>query len=218
MATDTTFPAGSTMQKLRDDGKIVIRTKFDQPLFGLKNPITGCPHRFDAEMGKLITARLGIPHRPYRMGRDSFSQPRTLLAAGVRVDAVMSTYTINDKRKQIICFAGPYYGAGQAPMVQAGSPDKIASPDDLAGKKSCVSCLTITWAFNPGLRHRPFSDGSDNQLPGLLAATHTDSHRPATTSLRIGHQSFPRLTTFHSWTPQQGNRVTGTVPQLAQPT
>ena len=33
------------------------------------------------------------------------------------VDIVVATYTINDKRKQVVDFAGPYYEAGQAIMV-----------------------------------------------------------------------------------------------------
>ena len=41
------------------------------------------------------------------------------------VDLVVATYTINDKRKEVISFAGPYYNAGQDILVLAGDPDGI---------------------------------------------------------------------------------------------
>jgi glutamate transport system substrate-binding protein len=54
-----------------------------------------------------------------------------------KVDFVVATYTINDKRKQVVDFAGPYYEAGQDIMVAKGNPEGIGGPDDLAGKKVC---------------------------------------------------------------------------------
>src|SRR3712207_8444773 len=46
-----------------------------------------------------------------------------------------ATYTINDERKELIDFAGPYYVAGQDIMVPSGNPEQIEGPDDLAGKR-----------------------------------------------------------------------------------
>ena len=54
-----------------------------------------------------------------------------------KVDFVVATYTINDKRKEVVDFAGPYYEAGQDIMVAKGNPEGIGGPDDLAGKKVC---------------------------------------------------------------------------------
>jgi glutamate transport system substrate-binding protein len=54
-----------------------------------------------------------------------------------KVDYVVATYTINDERKKVVDFAGPYYEAGQDIMVAKGNPEGIAGPDDLAGKKVC---------------------------------------------------------------------------------
>ncbi|MFE7720528.1 glutamate ABC transporter substrate-binding protein [Nocardia rhizosphaerihabitans] len=138
VATDVSFPAGSTMQKLHDAGKITIGTKFDQPLFGLKNPVTGQPDGFDAEMGKLVAAKLGIPADRIEWVETVSANREPFLQQG-RVDAVIATYTINDKRKQIIDFAGPYYIAGQSLMVRKGNPQNIAKPDDLIGKSVCAA-------------------------------------------------------------------------------
>ncbi len=46
------FDAGSTMATLQAKGKITVGTKFDQPLFGLKNPITNKIEGFDVEIGQ----------------------------------------------------------------------------------------------------------------------------------------------------------------------
>ena len=48
-STPSTFAAGSTMDSLQKKGKIVIGTKFDQPLFGLKG-LSGQPEGFDVEI------------------------------------------------------------------------------------------------------------------------------------------------------------------------
>ncbi|BCF86301.1 glutamate-binding protein (plasmid) [Rhodococcus qingshengii] len=136
VATGIEFPAGSTMARIQDAGTIRIGTKFDQPLFGLKNPITGNPEGFDAEMGKLIAAKLGIPANKIEWVETVSANREPFLEQG-RVDAVIATYTINDKRKQVIDFGGPYYIAGQSLMVQAGNPEAITGPDDLSGKNVC---------------------------------------------------------------------------------
>ncbi|MBF6171334.1 glutamate ABC transporter substrate-binding protein [Nocardia blacklockiae] len=150
VATDVDFPAGSTMRRLHDDGRIAIGTKFDQPLFGLKNPITGRPEGFDAEMGKLIAARLGIPADHIDWVETVSANREPFLQQG-RVDAVIATYTMNDQRKQIIDFAGPYYVAGQAFMVRRGNPAKIAAPDDLTGR---AVCAVEGSASSTNVRHR----------------------------------------------------------------
>ncbi|WP_040834659.1 glutamate ABC transporter substrate-binding protein [Nocardia brevicatena] len=136
VATNVSFPPGSTMRRLHETGLIRIGTKFDQPLFGLMNPITNRPQGFDAEMGKLIAARLGIPADRIDWVETVSANREPFLQQG-RVDLVIATYTITDERKQIIDFAGPYYIAGQSLMVRAGNPDHITGPADLSGRPVC---------------------------------------------------------------------------------
>ena len=52
---------------------------------------------------------------------------------------VVATYTINDKRKERISFAGPYYIAGQDIMVLKDNPKDITGPDSFKtnGAKVC---------------------------------------------------------------------------------
>src|SRR5215207_31088 len=129
------FPEGSTMARLKSAGKVTVGTKFDQPLFGLKN-LEGKPEGFDVEIAKLIAGEMGI-------SADNISWVETVSANREpfiqqdKVDFVVATYTINDKRKEVVDFAGPYYVAGQDIMVAAGNPDGIEGPEDLAGKNVC---------------------------------------------------------------------------------
>jgi glutamate transport system substrate-binding protein len=123
------------MARLKDAGTVRVGTKFDQPLFGLKN-LEGKPEGFDVEIAKLIAGEMGI-------GADNITWVETVSANREpfiqqgKVDFVVATYTINDKRKQVVDFAGPYYEAGQDIMVAKGNPEGIKGPEDLAGKKVC---------------------------------------------------------------------------------
>ncbi len=130
-----TFEAGTTMAKLADAGTITIGTKFDQPLFGLKGP-SGDPVGFDVEIGKIIAAALGISADNIKWV-ETVSKNREPFIENGTVDIVVATYTINDKRKEVISFAGPYYNAGQDILVLAGNPEGITGPEDLAGKDVC---------------------------------------------------------------------------------
>jgi glutamate transport system substrate-binding protein len=130
------FAAGTTMAKLSEAGKMTIGTKFDQPLFGLKGP-DGTPVGFDVEIGKLIAAKLGIKAESIDWV-ETVSANREPFIQNGQVDVVVATYTINDTRKEVVSFAGPYYEAGQDLLVLAGNPDKITGPDDLKDQAVCT--------------------------------------------------------------------------------
>ena len=132
----TEFAAGSTMAKLQEAGEITIGTKFDQPLFGQVD-VDGNPQGFDVEMGKLIAAKLGISEDNITWTETVSANREPFIESG-EVDVVIATYTINDARKEVISFAGPYYEAGQDLLVLAGNPEGIEGPEDLTGKAVCT--------------------------------------------------------------------------------
>ena len=134
--TPADFAEGSTMARLAEAGEITIGTKFDQPLFGLANP-DGVPEGFDAEIGKLVAAKLGIEADKITWV-ETVSANRELFIQNDQVDLVIATYTLNDDRKKVVSFAGPYYTAGQDLLVLDGNPEGIESADDLSGKKVCT--------------------------------------------------------------------------------
>ncbi|MDH6180711.1 glutamate transport system substrate-binding protein [Microbacteriaceae bacterium SG_E_30_P1] len=130
------FEAGTTMAALNEAGAITIGTKFDQPLFGQVDA-SGDPQGFDVEIGKLIASKLGIPESGITWTETVSSNREPFIQSG-EVDIVVATYTINDERKEVISFAGPYYNAGQDILVLAGNPDNITGPEDLEGKPVCT--------------------------------------------------------------------------------
>ncbi|MDP9392118.1 MAG: glutamate ABC transporter substrate-binding protein [Actinomycetota bacterium] len=133
---DVSFEAGTTMAELNEAGTMVVGTKFDQPGFGLRNPQTQQPEGFDVEIAKLIAAELGIPEDGIEFV-ETVSANREPFIQNGQVNIVAATYTINDQRKQVVDFAGPYYVAGQDIMVAEGNPEGIEGPEDLAGKTVC---------------------------------------------------------------------------------
>jgi glutamate transport system substrate-binding protein len=129
------FEPGTTMAKLAEAHTIRIGTKFDQPLFGqqsLGGNLTG----FDTEIARIIAGALGIPPDKVQWVESPSAQREELIKQG-RVDLVVATYTINDKRRQQVSFAGPYYLAGQSLMVKSDNTT-ITGPDSLRGAKAKV--------------------------------------------------------------------------------
>jgi glutamate transport system substrate-binding protein len=129
------FPQGTTMARLAQAGKVNVGTKFDQPLFGLKN-LEGKPEGFDVEIAKIIAGELGISADNINWVETVSANREPFIQQG-KVDFVVATYTINAKRKKVVDFAGPYYQAGQDIMVAKGNPLGITGPDALAGKRVC---------------------------------------------------------------------------------
>lgn len=131
------FAEGSTMARIQSEGKLVVGVKFDQPLFGLAGP-DGTPVGFDIEIAKMIAHELGVPEDKIEW-RETVSQNREPFIQDGQVDIVVATYTINDTRKEVIDFAGPYYVAGQSFLVPAGNPKGITSdPASLGDAKVCT--------------------------------------------------------------------------------
>ncbi len=128
-----TFEEGTTMAALAEAGTITIGTKFDQPLFGLNGP--NGPEGFDVEIGKIIASELGIAEDDIKW-TEAVSANREPFIQNGEVDIVIATYTINDKRKEVVSFAGPYYLAGQSILVLADNED-IKDEDDLVGQPVC---------------------------------------------------------------------------------
>jgi glutamate transport system substrate-binding protein len=135
-----TFAAGSTMANLQAKGKITVGVKFDQPGFGQRNPTTSQIEGFDVEIAKLMAVGIFGGTLADAAGKINFveaqSANREPFIQNGTVDMVIATYTINDTRKQIVDFAGPYFVTHQDIMVKT-SDTSIKSVTDLNGKKVC---------------------------------------------------------------------------------
>jgi glutamate transport system substrate-binding protein len=127
--------AGGTVASVKQAGKLIVGTKFDQPLFGQKT-LSGEVEGFDAEIAReLAKALLGDASKVEFV--EAVSKNREPFLQEGRVDIVAATYTINDERKTKVDFAGPYYIAGQDIMVKSDNTS-ITKAEDLNGKKVCT--------------------------------------------------------------------------------
>ena len=132
------FPEGSTMARIVEAGELRVGTKFDQPGFGLVSLGGDDPEGFDVEIAKYIAGELGLAEDAITYTESPSAVREDLIVDGT-VDLVVATYTINDKRRERITFAGPYYVAGQQIMVNTGD-DTVAGPEDLAANPDFTIC------------------------------------------------------------------------------
>jgi glutamate transport system substrate-binding protein len=135
VATNVQVEGSPVFQAMTQRGRVVIGVKEDQPGLGFKDATTGEYSGFDIEIARMVAAGLGF-------GPDQIEYKSIPTAARedsiVRgdVDYYVGTYTINDRRKELISFAGPYFQAGQSLLVRADETE-ITGPQTLKGKKVC---------------------------------------------------------------------------------
>ncbi|OZM74471.1 ABC transporter substrate-binding protein [Amycolatopsis antarctica] len=134
-AQDVTVAGSPTFDKMKAAGRVSIGVKEDQPGLGYKDPTTNEYSGFDIEIAKLVAAKLGFGDDKIDYKAVPSAGREQAIAAG-DVQYYVGTYTINDKRKEQISFAGPYFVAGQGLLVKADNTD-ITGKDTLKGKKVC---------------------------------------------------------------------------------
>lgn len=132
VADDETIAASTWATAVRDAGVLRVGGVQTSMLFSLLNEEDGHTRGFDAGLSQLLTR--------YILGDESkqeltqvTSDTRESVLQNDQVDTVFATYSINDDRKQVISFAGPYYTTQQSILVMADNTD-INSVDDLAGR------------------------------------------------------------------------------------
>ncbi|MFF3650427.1 glutamate ABC transporter substrate-binding protein [Streptomyces sp. NPDC002181] len=162
----TATACGGSSDKASGDGgasggakdKIVIGIKFDQPGLGLKTP-DGKYTGFDVDVATYVAKELG--YKPEQIEfKQAISAERENLIANGDVKLVVATYTINDKRKAKVDFAGPYFLAHQDLLVRADD-SSITKAEDLNKKKLC-SVAGSTSAQNVKTKLAPEADLKEN--------------------------------------------------------
>ncbi|MBX7470044.1 glutamate ABC transporter substrate-binding protein [Streptomyces sp. MAG02] len=124
-----------TLKAAKARGKLVIGSKADQPYLGFEDQSTKERSGFDVEIAKMIAADLGFKADQIEWKTVDSGVRETAISKG-QVDYYVGTYTINDKRKQQVGFAGPYYKAGADLLVRQGDTS-ITGKDAVKGKKVC---------------------------------------------------------------------------------
>ena len=112
-----------------------IGVKEDQPGLGFLDATTGERTGFDIEIAQWVAASLGFAQDKIEYKAIPSANRESAIVNG-DIDYYVGTYSITDKRKEQIDFAGPYFITGQGLLV-AADDDSITSEKDLAGKTVC---------------------------------------------------------------------------------
>ncbi|MBA0052151.1 glutamate ABC transporter substrate-binding protein [Streptomyces sp. AJS327] len=181
-AVDTgfTLPSSPTWKRARERGRLVVGTKEDQPGMAEMNPATRVYSGFDVEIARMLAASLGFdPERQVTYRAIASANRETALQNG-QIDLYVGTYTINDGRRKLVGFAGPYYLAGQKLLVRADEK-RITGPETMAGRKVCSAVgstpLQNIQAKYPAVRAVAYDSYAicvDNLLNGQVDAVTTD--------------------------------------------
>ncbi|AXK88699.1 glutamate ABC transporter substrate-binding protein [Nocardia farcinica] len=135
---------GSALEHAQE-GKLTIGIKYDQPGLGLRTK-DGAYTGFDVAVAQYVAGKLGVQPDGITFKEAPSAQRETLIENG-QVDFVVATYSITDKRKEKVDFAGPYYIAGQSLLVKADNTD-ITGVESLNGNKKLCSVKGSTPAQN----------------------------------------------------------------------
>ncbi|MET8138906.1 glutamate ABC transporter substrate-binding protein [Sphaerisporangium sp. NPDC005288] len=132
----------TALQKAKDDKKLTIGVKYDQPGMGLKKP-DGTVEGFDVDVATYLAGKLGVPPEGITWKEARSANRETFLQQG-QVDMIVATYSITEARKPKVTFAGPFYIAHQDTLVRADD-SSINSLDTLKGKRICQVSGSNSW-------------------------------------------------------------------------
>lgn len=135
VATDVSLDGSPTFDAMVTADQVRIGVKEDQPGLGFLDAATGERTGFDLEIARWVAASLGFSEDKIEFIAIPSANRESAIVNG-DVDYYVGTYSITDKRKTQIDFAGPYFITGQGILV-AASDDTISSEADLAGKVVC---------------------------------------------------------------------------------
>ncbi|MEU6294096.1 glutamate ABC transporter substrate-binding protein [Streptomyces erythrochromogenes] len=117
-----------------DKGTLPIGIKFDQPGIGMRET-GGTFTGFDVDVATYVAKELGYKAEQIEF-KQVMSNDRELLLQYNEVEFVVASYSINEKRKEKVDFAGPYFVAHQDLLTRAGDTS-ITKAEDLNSKTMC---------------------------------------------------------------------------------
>lgn len=129
-----TITGSAAYDRIKAAGTVKVGVKADQPNLGYKDA-SGKRCGFDIEMAQLVAAGLGIDPAKIQFTEIPSANRESAIKGG-QIDYYVGTYSITDKRKNDVSFAGPYFVAGQDLLVRKDET-AITGKDSLKGKKVC---------------------------------------------------------------------------------
>ncbi|WP_104192371.1 glutamate ABC transporter substrate-binding protein [Cryobacterium sp. Y82] len=132
---EVTLTGSPTYDAMVEADTVRIGVKEDQPGLGFLDAGTGERSGFDIEIAKWVAESLSFSEDKIEFIAIPSANRESAIVNG-DIDYYVGTYSITDKRKEQIDFAGPYFITGQGILV-AADDDSITSENDLAGKTVC---------------------------------------------------------------------------------
>lgn len=142
VATGVTIDGSPTFEAITARGTVKIGVKEDQPNLGYLDPTTGERTGFDVDIARWMAASLGYDEDSIEFTAIPSANREQAIING-DIDYYVGTYSITDKRKELISFAGPYFITGQGLLVAADN-DTITGKDSLTADDVVCSATGST--------------------------------------------------------------------------
>ena len=142
VATDVDLEGSPTFDAIKERDKVIVGVKEDQPGLGYLDVTTNERTGFDVDIARWIAASLGYDEDKIEFKAIASANREQAIVNG-DIDYYVGTYSITDKRKEQIDFAGPYFITGQGLLVAADNED-IKSEADLTADTTVCSATGST--------------------------------------------------------------------------
>lgn len=136
VADNSLIEANVWAKTVKDRGRLLVGGVETSTLFSQRDDTDGKLYGFDAGLTQLLTRYVLGDQTKFELTKVT-SDTRESVLQNNQVDCVFATYSINDTRKQLISFAGPYYSSHQGILVTKDNAS-IHGLNDLAGKRVAV--------------------------------------------------------------------------------
>lgn len=137
VAEDVSLEGSPTYDNMVARDGVVVGVKEDQPGLGYLDVTTGERTGFDIDVARWIAASLGFEDGQIEFMPIASANREQAITNG-DIDYYVGTYSITDKRKELIDFAGPYFITGQGILVASDSPlTEVSDLSDLNGMTVC---------------------------------------------------------------------------------
>ena len=175
-ADDATIEANAWAKAIKEAGTFRLGATRTSVLFSQLNEQDGVARGFDAGVYLSLIRYILGDETKYEYTQVT-SDTRESVLQNDNVDAVFATYSINEKRKEVISFAGPYFTTQQGILVAADNQD-INGLDDLKGKKVAVQSGStgpqVVEEFAPEAELQEFS--KDDECRAALEQGRVDAY------------------------------------------
>ena len=137
VAEDVTLEGSPTFDAMTARDGVIIGVKEDQPGLGYLDVTTGERTGFDIDIARWVAAALGFEEEQIEFQPIASANREQALVNG-DIDYYVGTYSITDKRKEQIDFAGPYFITGQGFLV--GADSEITDVEDVSDFNGMTVC------------------------------------------------------------------------------